>query len=81
MNWLTLTPTQIELDLEGTTALALFQSLLDKIEQTPNPGIESQFLGSGEIYRLDGQLYTQAEYRVSAITLAPPMPLVIADIV
>ncbi len=81
MNWLTLTPTELRLTLDGTDALSLLQSLLDKIEQSPNPSIESKFLGSGEIIRLDGILYNQAEYRVSVIQSSPVIDLMIGDIV
>lgn len=81
MNWLTITPTQIELDLDGTTAIALLQSLLDKIEQSPQTGIISEFKGAGEIFRLDGNLYNQAEYKLSIIQASPAIPLEFDSIV
>lgn len=81
MNWLTITPTQIELDLDGTDALGLLQSLLDKIEQTPSTGIISEFKGAGEIFRLDGNLYNQAEYKLSIIQASPLIELSISEIV
>lgn len=81
MDWVTLTPTELRLTLDGNDALSLLQSLLDKIEQSPNPSIESKFLGSGEIIRLDGVLYNQAEYRVSVIQQSPAIDLNVEDIV
>jgi hypothetical protein len=81
MNWITITPTEIELELDGTTAIALLQSLLDKLEQSPQTGIISEFKGAGEIFRLDGNLYNQAEYKLSLIQASPPIPLNLGDIV
>lgn len=81
MDWLIITPTQIELELDGTDPLALLQSLLDKLEQSPQTGIISEFKGSGEIFRLDGNLYNQAEYKLSVIQASPPIPLNLGDMV
>jgi hypothetical protein len=81
MNWITITPTEIELELDGTTAIALLQSLLDKLEQSPQPTVISEFKGAGEIFRLDGNLYNQAEYKLSLIQESPPIPLNLGDIV
>lgn len=81
MNWLTITPTTIELELDGATPLALLESLLDKLTASPLPGFVVEYIGAGEIFRLDGNLYDQVEYRITTITPAPELPLDIGEIV
>lgn len=81
MNWLTITPTQIELELDGTTPLALLESFLDKLTFEPLPGFVVEYLGAGEIFRLDGNFYNEINYRVSILTPAPDIPLEIDQVV
>ncbi|UAJ73727.1 hypothetical protein IQE94_05450 [Synechocystis sp. PCC 7339] len=80
MNWLTITPTQIELELEGTTPLALLESLLDKVSTAGLGSVAGGFAESGLIYRFDGQLYDYADYKLQIITEAPEINLNIEDI-
>lgn len=81
MDWLTITPTTIELELDGETPLALLESLLDKLSASPLPGFVVEYRGSGEIFKLDGKFYDQVEYRITAITPSPEFPLEINNMV
>jgi hypothetical protein len=81
MNWLIITPTQIEIELEGTTPLALLESLLDKISTAGLGSVAGGFVESGLIYRFDGQLYDYADYNLQIITESPEINLNLGDMV
>jgi hypothetical protein len=75
MDWLTITPTHIELELEGETPLALLASFLEKMQTAGLERAAVGWVGGGLIYRFDGNLYDYAEYRFQAITPAPDIEL------
>lgn len=81
MTWLTITPTQIELELDGETPLALLESLLEKLAPPGIDGVAAGFVEAGQIFRFDGNLYDYADYKLQIILEAPEVNLNLEDMV